>query len=242
LSWIPGWDSVANAGWWSGFYFWASIVALISLGIMEVASHRYSERKEELASIEQEAILRRHDEEMARVQHDTAQANERAAGLEKEAAEARKETAILRKRAAPRTLDWELFQKMMEGVSKMPVEIWYSEEAPDGYRFAYELDAALKAAQWEVVRVIPIPDVPARAREDNPTFVLPRALAAGGGTSGITVAEHGPVRYADAHSPGLGLMNAIARSTGWGGGGTYSPLVPEGILRVIIAAKPDLLP
>jgi hypothetical protein len=85
VSWIPGWDSVAGAGWWSGFYFWASIIALIGLGKAEVASHRYSDRKDELAAVEQEAIQRRHDEDMARVQHDTAQANERAAQLTQEA-------------------------------------------------------------------------------------------------------------------------------------------------------------
>src|SRR6266478_667417 len=83
--WIPGWDSVAGAGWWSGLYFWASIVALIGLGAAEVASHRYSERKDELAGVEQEAAQRRHDEDMARVQYDSALANERAAQLEKEA-------------------------------------------------------------------------------------------------------------------------------------------------------------
>ena len=71
---------------WSGFFFWASIGCLIGLGITEVASHRYSERKDDLAEIEQHEIQRRHDEDMARVQHDTAQANERAAELTREAA------------------------------------------------------------------------------------------------------------------------------------------------------------
>jgi hypothetical protein len=88
MNWIPGWDSIAGAGWWSSFYFWASIVALIGLGISEVASHRYSERKDELTIIEQAAVQRRHDEDMASVQHDTAQANERAAQSNARAAEA----------------------------------------------------------------------------------------------------------------------------------------------------------
>ena len=55
MSAIPGWDSVASSHWWSNFYFWASILALISLGVMEVVSHRYSERKDELAASEQES-------------------------------------------------------------------------------------------------------------------------------------------------------------------------------------------
>jgi hypothetical protein len=58
MGWIPGWDSVASAGWWSGFYFWLGIVALIGLGAFEVASHRYSDRKDELLAAEQEAALR----------------------------------------------------------------------------------------------------------------------------------------------------------------------------------------
>jgi hypothetical protein len=93
VSWIPGWGSVASTAWWGGFYFWISIGALIALGMAEVASHRYSDRKDELTAIQEEAIQRRHDEDMAAVQHDTAQANERAAKLEKEAAEANAEVA-----------------------------------------------------------------------------------------------------------------------------------------------------
>jgi hypothetical protein len=65
----------------------------------EIASHRYSDRKDELAAVEQEAIQRRHDEDMAHVQHDTAQANERAAQLEKETAEAKAEIADANARA-----------------------------------------------------------------------------------------------------------------------------------------------
>jgi hypothetical protein len=53
MSLIPGWDSIAGAGWWSTFYFWASIISLIGLGTSEVASHRYSERKDELVGQQQ---------------------------------------------------------------------------------------------------------------------------------------------------------------------------------------------
>lgn len=81
MGWIPGWDSVASTHSWSNFYFGASICALILLGIFEVISHRYSERKEELAAAEQDSTQRRHDEEMARLHLETAKANERAAEL-----------------------------------------------------------------------------------------------------------------------------------------------------------------
>jgi len=81
MSWIPGWDTIGGAGWWSGFFFWASIACLIGLGITEIASHRYSERKDDLSEIEQREIQHRHDEDMARVQHDTAATMERAEEL-----------------------------------------------------------------------------------------------------------------------------------------------------------------
>jgi hypothetical protein len=85
---------------WGNAFFWAGIVALLFLGVSEVVSHRYSERKDELVSQQQVAADRRHDEEMARVQLLTAQANERAAALEKEAETARGQIAGATKAAA----------------------------------------------------------------------------------------------------------------------------------------------
>jgi len=86
MSWIPGWGSVTSAHVWSNFYFGASIVALILLGVFEVISHRYSERKDELADREQTDTQRRHDEEMTRLhvaieasKAETAKATARAA-------------------------------------------------------------------------------------------------------------------------------------------------------------------
>jgi hypothetical protein len=86
VSWIPGWGSIAAAGWWSGFFFWASIVSLIGLGISEVASHRYGDRKDELTAEQQRIDKKTHDDEIARLHLETAQANERAAKLQEAAA------------------------------------------------------------------------------------------------------------------------------------------------------------
>ncbi len=85
---IPGWDSIASAGWWSGFYFWVSIVCLMGLGVAEVASHRYANRKDELVGIEESAAQKRHDDEIARLHIEASQAEERAAEALKSAAEA----------------------------------------------------------------------------------------------------------------------------------------------------------
>jgi hypothetical protein len=62
---------------------------LLALGVFEVFSHRYTERKDELAAQQQDETQRKHDEEIARLHLETAQIQERAAQLEKEAAEAR---------------------------------------------------------------------------------------------------------------------------------------------------------
>jgi len=96
VSWILGWETITGAGWWSGFYFWASIVALILLGITEIASHRYTERKEFLVAQEQDAKDKQHDEEMARLHLETAKITEKAAQLEKEAADSQLKLATLR--------------------------------------------------------------------------------------------------------------------------------------------------
>jgi hypothetical protein len=93
MSWIPGWDSVTSAHSWGNVYFWASICSLILLGVFEVFSHRYSERKDELAAVEQSDTQRRHDEDMAQLHLQAAQANERAEKLERENIEMREQFA-----------------------------------------------------------------------------------------------------------------------------------------------------
>ena len=48
MTWFPGWDSADTASWWSGFYFWFGLTALICVGLSAVLSHRYGLRKDEL--------------------------------------------------------------------------------------------------------------------------------------------------------------------------------------------------
>jgi hypothetical protein len=86
MSLIPGWDSIAGANGWSNFYFWAGIVALLALGIFEVFSHRYTERKDELVAQQQEITQRQHDAEIAQLHLEAAQISERAAKSELEVA------------------------------------------------------------------------------------------------------------------------------------------------------------
>lgn len=79
MSWLPGWNTIAGAHTWESAFFWGSIIALILLGVTEVASHRAAQRKDELTEQQQSETQRRHDEEMARLRLQTAELTERAA-------------------------------------------------------------------------------------------------------------------------------------------------------------------
>jgi hypothetical protein len=81
MEWIPGWNSIVGANTWANFWFWASIASLVLLGVSEVVSHRYTERKDELAATQQTDIERKYNEEIARLHLETAQAQREAAGL-----------------------------------------------------------------------------------------------------------------------------------------------------------------
>jgi hypothetical protein len=100
VSLIPGWDSIASAGWWSNFYFWAGIAGLLLLGVSEVVSHRYTERKDELVAEDQDATQRRHDEEMARLRVEAARLSAEADSARAAIANANTETAKANESAA----------------------------------------------------------------------------------------------------------------------------------------------
>jgi hypothetical protein len=152
VSWIPGWNSIAGTAWWSGFYFWVSICALIALGMAEIASHRYSDRKDELTAIEQDAIQRRHDEDMGRVQHDTAQTNEKAAQLEKDAANARLETEKLKQTVAWRTIPAAAATALQAALAAHPgsVNLRYTDGDPEALYLAVQFSKIFSDAHWQV--------------------------------------------------------------------------------------------
>lgn len=149
MSWIPGWDSVVAAGWWSGFYFWAGIAALISLGAFEVASHRYSDRKDELAAIEQEAVQRHHDEEMTRLHLEAAQIQEHSAELEKQTNEAKLALARL---TTPRQRLVNLAEdQIVKRLSPFPgtsYDFGYSIGSGEQANFLWSFRLILEKAHW----------------------------------------------------------------------------------------------
>jgi hypothetical protein len=100
MAYIPGWDSITGAHWWSNFYFWASIIALILLGVTEVVSHRYGERKDELAAIEQSGAQRAHETEIATLHREEARLSGQAETAKAQIAVAMERVAAANERAA----------------------------------------------------------------------------------------------------------------------------------------------
>jgi hypothetical protein len=246
MNWMPGWDSIESSGWWSNFYFWAGIIALLTLGVSEVVSHRYTGRKDELTEREQIAAQRRHDV-------DIAYAHERAAQLEKDAEIARKETAEaklqleqLRKQAAARRIKREEFIALLEGKPKLPVEIMFAKDDGEAFQLSLEIRDSLRAAKWEVGEPFPIPLV-----TEPSLSQLPSAMAVGGQPAGVTVAAYSvSPEEAMARFPGqpkvvtayTTLSDALLASLGTlsGSGGHLNRPI-EGTLRVIVGSKPPPL-
>jgi len=48
MTWWPGWDSIADSGWWSQFWFWIGVVSLVLFGASQLASRLYGSREAEL--------------------------------------------------------------------------------------------------------------------------------------------------------------------------------------------------
>jgi hypothetical protein len=164
MSWIPGWDSIEGAKAWSNSFFWASIGSLILLGITEVISHRYGIRGDNLAAAKEERIRQQHDWYVARIQYDTAQANERAAQaneraaqLEKEATEARAKNLAFEAALSPRWLEQDLSAKALNKYAGTR----YSVISPDDFepkRTANQIKFMLKRAGW-IRETEPLPEV-----------------------------------------------------------------------------------
>jgi hypothetical protein len=137
---IPGWDSVAGAGWWATLWFWVSIGSLFLLGISEVISHRYTVRKDFLVEQEQTAEKRLHDEEMAHVHRDTAQANERAAELSRETATLQWQLEQQRQKLAQRQLSAEQKSTMISALrGKLSQVMLVTQNDPEAKAFTVQL-------------------------------------------------------------------------------------------------------
>jgi hypothetical protein len=144
MNWIPGWDSITSANSWSNFYFWAGIIALLALGVFEVFSHRYTERKDELVAHQQNEVQRQHDEEIARLHLETAKADERATQLERENLE-------IRTKIAGRRITQEQHEILHSELAKSP-GIFNIQSMIDGESalFASDIFQTFVGANWTI--------------------------------------------------------------------------------------------
>jgi hypothetical protein len=134
--------------------------------------------------------------------------------------------------AGPRVIRHDEFLKALEGKPKAHVAIWYLADVSDGWLVAYQLEALLKEANWDVEEPIPIPE------PDQNHSNMPRAMAAGGTTDGVTVVSRDFVVRMSGH-PRTVLLFAILAATEWGAHAANDPSVPGDTLRIVVAAKPD---
>lgn len=146
MSWIPGWESVASTGWWSGFFFWASIASLIGLGISEIASHRYSERKDELVAEQQLIEKQQHDEQIAGLHLETAKANE-------EAAKARAEQERLKGLVVWRSISDKAKRGLATRLSvrKARITLATISNDPEAFSLTSQFQPIFENAGWETV-------------------------------------------------------------------------------------------
>jgi len=151
MTWPPGWDSAAGADSWSNIYFWAGIVALFLLGAFEVASHRYTLRKDEIVTEEQDRAKRQHDEEMARLHLETAQATERNTQLEIRLEEERKSRIALQNALATPHLTPEQIDQLARAVSgRVPLMVLEYTRDASSLALAQDIKTAFDRAKVPV--------------------------------------------------------------------------------------------
>lgn len=172
------------------------------------------------------------------------EAGERIAASEARTKEAELKLEQLRKLAGPRDINLDVFKAELEGKPKAPVVIWYLPDSSDGYWFASRLNFALGFSGWQVEGLGPTP-IPESDKNNLITRDMPRAVAAGGQSMGVTVVGDSPMGASpdlNADTPFNALFGALIKSTGfmvYGSSGSQFTPVPKGTLRIVVAAKAD---
>lgn len=256
MSLIPGWNSVAGSHWWSNFYFWGSIGALILLGVAEIVSHRYGERKDELTAIEQDATKRAHETEIAALHRDTARltaeaesakaqiatAQEAAAKANERTAKAELDLARLRSETGPRTLNRDRFLKILAQGQKGTLEVVYAAEDQESALFALSIRVLSEDGGWTVLpkKAVPGGDILGRLPGFGPNVrVEVRSLSAGD-ISDQSISAEG---WTSATPRSLYVAMAAAIMRGMDGGpyrgvmGNSDPSLPEGMVRVTVIPR-----
>jgi hypothetical protein len=168
---------------------------------------------------------------------------EKVAEANARAKEAELKLEQLRKLAGPRQLDRSIFVKELEGKPKANVQIWYVTDSSDAFSFATQLLGALINAGWGLDMPEPLPGPPYNAPFSAQVWnKLPKSVVAGGQASGVTVV--GANEDFHKETPFKALYMALSKSTDFGVSGSGSSQampVPDGTVRVVVAAKTDPL-
>src|SRR5260221_7182328 len=148
MTWWPGWDSIECAGWWSGFYFWFGIFCLFMLGVSEMVSHRYGQRRDALVAIAEDARSRqRTQEEIATQQRHASEIG----GLKEQLSEAEDKVLKLQKQQADRRFSPEQKQMLIATLSPFKgqlVDITSVLGDSEAHKLAEEIASVFAGAEW----------------------------------------------------------------------------------------------
>lgn len=252
----PGWDSLGTV---SRIHSWTEFSGIILLGLLVIAeaiTWRYSARKDFLTEQQQTTEKRQHDDEIARLHLDTANANERAAQLEKESAEAKTELGRITVQLRPRSINQVNFTKELSDKPKVPVQVRFIRGDAEAYVLARQFVQALASIQWGVSGPTPIDTkTVAGLIKDRPPAIADAA------PNGIAIfvrvnttqemfnfkaSPHLAAQKGGPRAPWILLADAMAAGFGTAGGGTWTQMYatdasdgpPEGALMLFIGPKP----
>jgi hypothetical protein len=150
MTWWPGWDSIANTGWWSHFWFWFGIACLFALGASEVVSHVYGLRKDELVTAAERAATEQRERDA-----DAAEARRKAEveAVQQKLSEADKKVSDLQKSTTHRRLTADQKQALktaLEPFAGRKVSVTTVMGSDDGLAFADDFVEVFRAARWNV--------------------------------------------------------------------------------------------
>jgi hypothetical protein len=139
---LPGWDSLTAVTRYHNWAEMAGIIAVAVLVVAEVVQFKYGHRRDDLAAQEQTATNQRHDEEMARLHLETANANAKALEAQAE----------LEKYRAPRRLSTERKNEITQRIKEFrEIKFAMSAVGPEPIDLAIDLADALQAGGWKWV-------------------------------------------------------------------------------------------
>src|SRR5260221_6659280 len=148
MTWWPGWDSIECAGWWSGFYFWFGIFCLFMLGVSEMVSHRYGQRRDALVAIAEDARSRqRTQEEIATQQRHASEIG----GLKEQLSEAEEKVLKLQKQQADRRFSPEQKQMLIAALSPFNgqlINVTSVLRDSEAHQLAEDIASVFEGAAW----------------------------------------------------------------------------------------------